>query len=98
MYATGGGGGRGRGGGLRGMGGRAGEGGWRGGEVEAGEGEGQRRMRGEGGITGGSCQKYNFCRNKTFVASSILCRDKHVFVFCRNKSMLVTTKYLSRQN
>jgi len=42
------------------------------------------------------------CRDKRFVAASMFCRDKHVFVttkhvFCRDTSMLVATKVLSRQ-
>ena len=46
-------------------------------------------------ITGRSCHKYNFFRNKT-------CCEKHVFVttkhiFCHDKSMLVTTQLLSQQ-
>ena len=49
------------------------------------------------GTIGGSRHKYHFCRDKTF------CRDKYVFVatkhvFYHDKSMLVTTKHLSRQN
>ena len=55
-------------------------------------------------IIGGSCHKYhfsrgNFSRNKTFVATNIS-RDKHNFtkhVFCRDRSILVTTKRLSQQ-
>ena len=55
-------------------------------------------MLGMATIIGGSCHKYHFCRDKSFV----VCREKHVFVktkhvFCRDKSMLVTTKRLSRQ-
>ena len=38
----------------------------------------------------GSCYKYNFCHDKSFVAI------KHVF--CYEKSMLATTNLLSRQN
>ena len=56
-------------------------------------------------ISGGSCQKNDFCCDKSFVMSNmcLLCVwcDKHVFVavkqmtkhmFCPNKSMLVVTK------
>ena len=41
-------------------------------------------------VTGGSCHKYNFCRDKTFVfgGHKYACRDKHVFFF-------FTTKVLS---
>ena len=39
-------------------------------------------------IIGGSCHKYNFCRDKSFVPTKIFCRDKHNFV---------ATKLLSRQ-
>ena len=83
-------------------------------------------------IIGGSCHKYHFCCNKSFVMTLCLswlkkkstnichnkhnlvmtkglwwqayfCHDKHVFVmtnhaFCCDKSMLVATKVLSRQN
>jgi len=49
-------------------------------------------------IIGGSCHKYHFCRDKSFVAT-----NKHVFVatkhvFCREKSLHAATKLLSRHN
>ena len=44
-------------------------------------------------ITGGSCHKYHFCRDKSFVVTN----TGHVF--CHNKNMLVATKLcLSQQN
>ena len=54
-------------------------------------------------ITGGSCHRYYFCRDKSVVVTSLLLSWQHVFVttkhvFCHNKSMLATTKLLSRQN
>ena len=42
-------------------------------------------------INGGSCHKYNFCRDK-----QVFVTTKHVF--CHDKCMLVMTKVLSRQN
>ena len=57
-------------------------------------------------VIGASCQKYNFCRDKTFVRTSI-CRDKHNFVkhafvatkdvLRRAKHMLVATKDVLRR-
>ena len=51
----------------------------------------------EGGIVGGSCRKYNFCRNKT----CLLLQRKYAFVttkiLCHNKHNLVATKVLSWQ-
>ena len=40
-------------------------------------------------VIGGSCRKYHFCRDKSFVAT------KHVL--CRDKSMFAATERLSRQ-
>ena len=56
----------------------------------------------------GSCRKYNFCGDITFVAIGIFCCDKSMLVsrqnkyllgqrFCHNKIMFVVTKVLSRQ-
>ena len=42
-------------------------------------------------VTGGSCHKYYFVATNTSLVST-----KHVF--CRDKSILLTTKVLSRQN
>ena len=51
-------------------------------------------------IIGGSCHKYHFCRDKSFVATNTClsrqntsCRDK----FCRDKIMFVATKYFCRE-
>ena len=64
------------------------------------------RGRGEASnfFIGGSCHKYNFCRDKRSVVATRVFRDKRVFfspkhVFCCDKSMLVATSiFLSRQN
>ena len=60
-------------------------------------------------IIGGSCYKYHFCHDKTFVPTKLcLSRQKTCFVatntclsrqkqVCRDKSKLVATKVLSRQ-
>ena len=48
-------------------------------------------------VVGGSCHKYHFCRDKTFVATRLLSRQTHV---CRNKTLLSQqnfVKYLSQQ-
>ena len=42
-------------------------------------------------IIGGSCYKYHFCRDKSFVSTNRFVATKHVF--CHDKSML-----LLRQN
>ena len=49
-------------------------------------------------IIGGSCHKYNVCRDKSFVATNkhVLVATNHVF--CRDKSMLAATKLLSHHN
>ena len=52
------------------------------------------------GIIGGNCQKYHFCRDKTFVyvflsRQTYACRDKDIFVatnICREKHNFVATK------
>ena len=52
-------------------------------------------------IFGGSCHKYNFCHDEsfvvtnTFVMTHLSVTTKHIF--CRDKSMLVGTKLLSRE-
>ena len=51
-------------------------------------------------ITGRSCRKYHFCRDKhvSFLSRQTFCRDKHVpfvatnDVFCRDKYVFVSTK------
>ena len=53
---------------------------------------------GGGDIFGGSCHKYNFCRDKTCLLpqQKYGCRDKTSFY--RDKHVSVATKLLSRQN
>ena len=55
----------------------------------------RRNWVGGGGIIGGSCHKYHFCRDKT----CLLLQRKYAFVttkiFCHNKHNLVATKVLS---
>ena len=51
-------------------------------------------------IIGGSCHKYNFCRDKTRLLSrqKYVCRDKITFAvtnICRDKRNFVATKILS---
>ena len=51
-------------------------------------------------LIGGSCHKYRFCRDKSFIATNttkhVFCRDKTFVVtkdlFCRDKHVFVTTK------
>ena len=45
-------------------------------------------------VTGGSCHKYNFCRDKTFVfgGHKYACREKHVCFF-HDKSFILTKTF-----
>ena len=44
-------------------------------------------------IIGGSCHKYHFCRNKSFVAKTkhVFCRKRLFFFFGHNKHVFVAT-------
>ena len=41
-------------------------------------------QQGPGTVNGGSCHKYNFCRNKSFVTVSIFCHNERRFVVVTN--------------
>ena len=51
-------------------------------------------------ITGGSCHKYHFCRDRSFVATEVrLSRQKFLLrqaYFCCDKHMFVATKHVFR--
>ena len=55
-------------------------------------------------IIGGSCHKYQFCRDKRFVVTKLclsrqtLCRDKHMLYqnACRDKQVFVATEIFCR--
>ena len=41
-------------------------------------------QQGPGRVNGGSCHKYNFCRNESFVTVSIFCHNERRFVVVTN--------------
>ena len=50
-------------------------------------------------ITGGSCQKYDFCSEKCMLVATntYICRDKHIFSrkkLCHDKHIFVATKII----
>ena len=52
-------------------------------------------------IIGGSCHKYHFCHDKSFVATNTLIHNKVYLLrqkFCRDKSLAATKASQSRQN